>query len=107
MGAVGGSTYHLCVIGRKFKIMELLNIGFAILLVKIVIAVMPTVVGIVMLSASEDTKRSWRNSFCRKTVGVSNAIPYSKFVRYLYIAAVLLLLFSMVAAWFLLLRGFF
>ncbi|WP_269526957.1 hypothetical protein [Coraliomargarita parva] len=84
--------------------MELLNIGFAILLVKIAISVLPGVIGIYLIAAPEEKKRELRNSVCNKLFEVSNAIPYPKFARFLAICGSGLILFSLVASWFLLLR---
>ena len=87
--------------------MQLLNVGFAILLIKVAISVLPGVLGIYLIAASEEAKRSMRSAICNQLFGISNAIPFDKFSRFLYIIATLSLLFSGVAAWFLLLRKFF
>jgi len=84
--------------------MQLLNLQFAILLVKVVISVLPAVLAIYLLTASEETKRGMRNSFCNRLFGVSNAIRYPKFARSLLLIALCALLFSGFASWFLLLR---
>lgn len=85
--------------------MELLNIGFVILLVKIAICVLPGVFGVFLLSISEEKKRELRNSFCNYLFGVSNAIPYPNFDRALLIVGILSLLLSALASWFLLIAG--
>ena len=87
--------------------MELLNVGFAILLVKMVIGVMPGVIGIFFIASSEETKRHMRSTLCNQLFGISNAIPYPKFARFLYIAGTILLFISMGLSWLLLLRSFF
>jgi hypothetical protein len=87
--------------------MELLNISFAILIIKMVICILPGVLGIFMLVTSEESKRELRNTICSKVFGVSNAIPYPKFARTMQVLGVLLLTFSLAASWFLLLRGLF
>ena len=87
--------------------MELLNVGFAILLIKMAICILPGVLGIFLIASSEETKREMRGTLCNKLFGVSNAIPYPKFTRFLYLAGTILILLSAVASWFLLLRGLF
>jgi hypothetical protein len=87
--------------------MQLLNIGFAILIIKMAICILPGVLGIFMLVTSEEKKRELRNAFCSQIFGVSNAIPYPKFARTMVVVGSLMLVFSLVASWFLLLRDFF
>jgi hypothetical protein len=58
-----------------------------------------------MLSSSEEKKRELRNSFCSKVFGVSNAIAFPKFERTMQVMGALLLIYSIAASWFLLLRG--
>jgi hypothetical protein len=55
--------------------MQLLNIGFAILLIKIALCVLPGVLGIFFLVSSEEAKRHMRSTVCNKLFGISNAIP--------------------------------
>lgn len=87
--------------------MPLLNIGFAILIIKMLICTLPAVLGILMIVSSEESKRGFRNKFCSKVFGISNAIPYLKFTRTMYVFGTLLLAFSLVSTWFLLLRPMF
>ena len=87
--------------------MQLLNVSFAILVIKIAICVLPGIFGIVLIAASEDTKRELRNQFCSRLFGVSSAIAYPKFVRSLYILSGILIVFSAGATWFFLLRRYF
>ena len=87
--------------------MELLNISFAILLIKMAICVLPGVLGIFFIASSEETKRSMRSTLCNQLFGISNAIPFPKFERFLYILATILILLSAVATWFIHLRSFF
>lgn len=87
--------------------MQLLNLSFAILIIKIALCVLPGVLGIFFLASTEETKRDLRNTFCNKLFGVSNAIAYPKFARILNISGTALLLFSLAATWFVLLRDFF
>lgn len=87
--------------------MQLLNLSFAILIIKIAICILPGVLGVFMIVSSEEKKRELRNTICNKVFGVSNAIPFPKFERTMQVMGSLLLLFSLVASWFLLLRGMF
>lgn len=83
--------------------MELLNLSFAILIIKMAICILPGVIGVFMIVSSEDKKRELRNTFCNKLFGVSNAIPYPKFARTMVVIGSLLLVFTVAASWFLLL----
>jgi hypothetical protein len=87
--------------------MGLLNIGFAILLVKMMICTLPGVLGIFCIVSSEDTKRALRSTMCNQLFGVSNAISYPKFARVLNTAGTVLIFFSLIATWFVLLKKFF
>ena len=49
--------------------MEILNISFAILLIKLVCCVMPGVAGIYLLSADRERMRSLRSSICNQLSG--------------------------------------
>ena len=87
--------------------MALLNIGFAILIIKLAICTLPAVIGIALIVSSEESKREFRNKFCSKVFGMSNAIPYPKFARTMAVFGSLMLAFSLVSTWFLLLRPMF
>ena len=87
--------------------MDLLNIGFAILLVKMTICTLPGVLGIFCIASSEDTKRAIRSTVCNQLFWVSNAIRYPKFARFFSIAWTVLIFFSVIATWFVLLKKFF
>ena len=87
--------------------MPLLDIGFAILIIKMLICTLPAVLGIIMIFSSEESKRRFRNKFCSKVFGMSNAIPYLKFTRTMTVLGASLLAFSLVSTWFLLLRPMF
>ena len=87
--------------------MPLLNIGCAILIIKMLICTLPAVLGILMIVSSDESKREFRNKLCSKIFGMSNAIPYLKFTRTMYVFGTLLLAFSLVSTWFLLLRPMF
>ena len=87
--------------------MPLLNIGFAILIIKLAICTLPAVVGIALIVSSEESKREFRNKFCSKVFSMSNAIPYLRFTRIMVVLGTVLLAFSLVSTWFLLLRPIF
>ena len=87
--------------------MQLLNISFAILLIKMALCVLPGVLGIFFIVSSEETKRGMRNTLCNKLFGVSNAIPFPEFERFLYISGTILLLLSLVATYLIHLKKFF
>ena len=84
--------------------MSLLNISFAILIMKIAICTLPAVFGIIMIVSSEESKQELRNKLCGIVFGVNNAIPYSKFALTMAVLGSLMLAFSLVSTWFLLLR---
>ena len=86
--------------------MQLLNLGFAMLVFRIALCVLPGVFGIFLLVSSEEKKREMRNFVCNRLFGVSNAIPFPNFERFLIIIGVLSVLFSVGASWFFLLRRF-
>ena len=50
-----------------------------------------------MIVSSEESKRAFRNKFCSRVFGVSNAIPYLKFTLTMYVLGTLLLAFSLVS----------
>lgn len=84
--------------------MELLNIKFALLIFKMAICILPGVGGIFLIVSPEESKRGMRNYICNQVFGVSNAIAYPKFARTLAIIGALLILFSLGATWYFLLR---
>lgn len=87
--------------------MELFNISFVILVLKITLCTLPGVFGIFLIVSSRGTKRKMRNVFCEQLFGVSRAIRTYKFARFLYIIAAFSILLSLVASWFLVLKGIF
>ena len=82
--------------------MSLLNAQFIILIIKVTFCVMPGVFGIYFIAAPEESKRKLRSFVCAKLFGISNAIEYKKFARFMATCGVFFLLFSAVATWFLL-----
>ena len=87
--------------------MSLLNIGFLIPIIKIAICTLPAVFGIIIIVSSEQSKREFRDKFCGIVFGMTNAIPYSKFALVMAVFGSLMLAFSLVSIWFLLLRPMF
>ena len=86
--------------------MELANIGFALLCIKLGIGVVPIALGIYLIAADEEKKRIMRSWFCSRLFEVSNAIPYPKFARGLFVVGAGLIFFGLAAAWFLVLRPY-
>tara|TARA_B110000285_G_scaffold223990_1_gene280214 strand:+ start:249 stop:512 length:264 start_codon:yes stop_codon:yes gene_type:complete len=87
--------------------MELLNVSFALLVIKIAVCVLPGVFGVFLLTSSGEAKRQMRGRICNQLFGVSNAIPYLKFRRFLHNSGALLLLISLAATWWIHLKKFF
>jgi glucan phosphoethanolaminetransferase (alkaline phosphatase superfamily) len=87
--------------------MELLEIGFALLLIKMAFCVFTGVFGVYFLVSSEGAKREMRNAVCRALFGSLNAIRFAEFARRLRILGAILVIVSVVSSWFLLLRGLF
>jgi hypothetical protein len=86
--------------------MELLNLSFAILLIKMSISVLPLVLGTYLLLSAEEVKRDLRSFICRSLFGVNNAIPMEDFKRILNWVGSLGIAFGLVAGWFLVLKPF-
>lgn len=84
--------------------MELANIGFAILCFKLGIGIVPSALGIFLIAADEEKKRAMRSWVCGRLFGVSNAIPYPKFARAIFVLGAFLILFGLLAIWFLVIR---
>lgn len=82
--------------------MELLNLQFAILLVKVAICSITGALGVAFIFTGEEKKRTWRDTTCRVLFGFNNAVSYQKFARFLLICGLLLLSLCGLASWFLL-----
>ncbi len=87
--------------------MQLLNVGFVILCLRISFCVLPVAIGVFLIASGEEKKRDMRNWVCNRLFGMSNAIEYPKFARFLLIAGSAMVLFGLAASWFLLLRRYF
>lgn len=79
--------------------MELLNIQFAILIVKVSLCVVPIAVGVAMISRKEEGKREMRNWICNRLFGVSNAIDYPKFSLVMKVAGGCFVFVGIAAIW--------
>ena len=86
--------------------MELLNLSFAILIIKLSISVLPIVLGSYIMLAPEEIKRDMRGFICRSLFNVNNAIPMRDFNRILYGVGGLGVLGGFVAGWILVLKPF-
>ena len=86
--------------------MELLNLSFAILIIKLSISVLPIVLGSYLMLAPEEIKRDMRGFICRSLFNVNNAIPMRDFNRILYWVGGLGVLLGLVAGWILVLKPF-
>lgn len=86
--------------------MELLNLSFAILIIKLTISVLPIVLGSYIMLAPEEIKRDMRGFICRSLFNVNNAIPMRDFNRILYGVGGLGVLLGLVAGWILVLKPF-
>ncbi|MGB0289968.1 MAG: hypothetical protein ACPGC0_02105 [Opitutales bacterium] len=86
--------------------MELLNLSFAILIIKLSISVLPIVLGSYIMLAPEEIKRDMRGFICRSLFNVNNAIPMRDFNRILYGVGGLGVLLGLVAGWILVLKPF-
>lgn len=86
--------------------MELLNLSFAILIIKLSISVLPIVLGSYIMLAPKEIKRDMRGFICRSLFNVNNAIPMRDFNRILYGVGGLGVLLGLVAGWILVLKPF-
>lgn len=81
--------------------MDLLNISFAILIIKIMIGAVPLVGGITYFCIDEDAKREFRNSVCNSMFGVPHAVPFMKFNRFMTVLSLLGIVFGLLVLWLL------
>ena len=79
--------------------MELLDLAFAVLILKITFCVLPGIFGIFLIFSSENSKRRMRSKVCSQLFGISDAIRTYKFTRFLYVVGMLSILFSLTAIW--------
>jgi len=87
--------------------MDLLSLQFIILIVKMVVSVLPGILAVALLASSEENLRSIRNTICNKIFGISNVIELHRFKRFVVIVSTVAILYSLTAAWFLLLSQYF
>jgi len=83
--------------------MELINLQFVILLIKIAVCTISGFLGLALIFRGEESKRTWRDTTCRVMFGFAKAVPYQNFSRFLLIVGLLLLGFSGLTIWFLML----
>ncbi len=86
--------------------MELLNIGFVLLIVKLAFCFFPILFGFYLLKCNEERIREIRNSFCKAIFKVQNAIPSKKFKCVVVWIATSSILFGAFSTWFLILRPY-
>jgi hypothetical protein len=86
--------------------MELLNLAFAILILKITLCVLPGIFGIFLIFSSQSSKRRMRSKVCSRLFGISDAIRTRKFTCFLYVLGMLSMLFSLTAIWVFVLRAY-
>ena len=87
--------------------MEILNIGFVILLAKVIFCALPGITGAYLLSVDKEGMRGVRAWICNLLFGVSNAFEYNKFSRFMRSLGGVFVAISLVLTWFILLQGFF
>ena len=87
--------------------MELFDIAFAILILKITLVVLPGAFGIFLIVSSKHAKRKIRDQFCYQLFGFRSAIRFHRFAFFLYCLGTFLLLFSMTVSWFFVLKDYF
>lgn len=86
--------------------MDLISIGFAILIIKVSISILPGVYGFFLIFSSTETKREIRNKYCKLFFGVSNAMRTKRFARILYFFGFLFILLSCGLTWHFVVRVF-
>jgi hypothetical protein len=84
--------------------MDLLNVSFAILIIKIALGAVPMVAGVAYFCMQEDSKRELRNSICSGMLGVSNAIPFEKFHRFMVGLSFFAIVIGAIVFWLLVIR---
>jgi divalent metal cation (Fe/Co/Zn/Cd) transporter len=85
--------------------MDLVNIGFIILVIKIAISVIPAVVGFYLIFCNRDQKREIKRIVCRTLFGSGSVFETDAFARFLVLLGLLLIVFSGLFAWFFLISG--
>lgn len=85
--------------------MDLVNIGFIILVIKIALSVVPVIVGFYLIFCSIDQKREIKRFICRSLFGSGSVFTTEAFARFLVVVGLLLIVFSGLFAWFFLISG--
>lgn len=81
--------------------MELLNVSFAILLIKIMLGALPFFGGVAYCFTREEGRREIRNTVCSGLFGVANAIPFAKFNRFMVGLSIFAIIFGLLMLWLL------
>ena len=82
--------------------MPLLDLGFAVLLVKMCFCVLPITAGIYLFVVPEKSKRRWRNKVSTALFGVSNVISIASFQRVVAVFGTLMILFGKLRVFYIL-----
>jgi hypothetical protein len=85
--------------------MELVNIGFAILIIQIALSVVPAILGFYLLFCSIDQKREIKRAVCRTLFGSGSVFTTEGFSRFLVVVGLLMIIFSGLFAWFFLISN--
>jgi hypothetical protein len=85
--------------------MELVNIGFAILIIKIALSVVPVILGFYLIFCSIDQKREIKRAVCRILFESGSVFTTEAFSKFLVVIGLLMVIFGGLFAWFLLLSG--
>jgi hypothetical protein len=80
--------------------MDLLNVGFAILVTEVALSVLPAIVGIYLIFCKVEQKRKIKQTVCRTIFGSSNVFRTSGFSRFLVFVGILMIAFSGLFGWF-------
>jgi uncharacterized membrane protein YozB (DUF420 family) len=85
--------------------MELVNIGFVLLIIKIALSVVPVILGFYLIFCSIDQKRELKRAVCRALFGSGSVFTTEAFARFLVVIGLLMVLFGGIFAWFFLISG--
>jgi hypothetical protein len=80
--------------------MELVNIGFAILIIKIALSVVPAILGFYLIFCNIDQKREIKRAICRALFGSGSVFTTEAFAKFLVVIGLLMVIFSGLFAWF-------
>lgn len=83
--------------------MDLLNVGFALLIVKLAVSVLLIIGGVSYLVMQTEAKRTFRNKVCRMFFDSSRAVRFDKFDRIMQASSVAGILLGGLIGWFMVL----